>query len=152
MKKWNKNVTVLFVIFALTLFTAGCRKKGPPSERESKPEEAAPTVGEQILVYLGYKSGSSPIVKLCGQDMKGRGGLPSGVFLDQGTGFAAGFGPNEEIQVFGKAGEKAMLMCKEGATVEYADGLVLIMKNAHWIDKTTGKDHGFGELEEIPLR
>jgi hypothetical protein len=120
-----------------------CRKQEPKSKA---------TVGEQILVYLGYKSGSSRIVKLCGQDMKGRGGLPSGVFLDEGTGFAAGFGPNEEIRVLGKAGEKAMLICKEGATVEYADGLVLIMKNAHWIDKATGNDHGFGELEDIPLR
>jgi len=47
MKNWNKNVTMLFVILALAFFTVGCRKKGSPSEGESKPEEAVPKASAQ---------------------------------------------------------------------------------------------------------
>lgn len=48
MKNWNKNATVLFVVLALTFFTAGCRKKGAPSEQPPK-ESATPRETTQEL-------------------------------------------------------------------------------------------------------
>lgn len=47
MKNWNKNAVVLFVILALTFFTAGCSKKGAPSEQPPKQSTPPPQSGTE---------------------------------------------------------------------------------------------------------
>ncbi len=125
-----------------------------PREKEKSDQSENPKlrVEDEILIYLGYKSGSSQIVKLCGLDLKGRAGLPACVFLEAGTGFADAFGPNKYITILGKAGESALVSCKNGTTVEYVNGLVLTMKDGMWIDNCTGKEYAQGYMDIIKIR
>jgi len=102
MKSWNKNATVMFVVLALTFFTAGCRKKGAPSEqppKEStaefqKEEEATnqskrPTINGKV-VQDDIEASSVQIAYMSGTKVIGEIGFKLGPDLIPGQGEASG--------------------------------------------------------------
>ena len=78
--------------------------------------------------------------------------MPAGVCLDSGTGFADAFGQSGQIEIIGKTDQFALVACENGVTVEFLSGLVLIMNDGIWTDKSTGKTYSHGCMEKLDIK
>jgi len=103
---------------------------GPKQKPASKP---TPELTEAILRYLGCKPGDSNVVRLCGMDLKGRGGPPPGVILLGGTQFEQKHvGPSGAVTVIGQAQGEPKVSFEEGTIVELAGGDAFVWKGGNW--------------------
>ncbi|NMC63481.1 MAG: tetratricopeptide repeat protein [SAR324 cluster bacterium] len=105
-------------------------------ETENNAKEMNAKMGDYVLIYLGYKYGKSPINRLCGEDLKNAGAMPSGVSLDSGTGIMTSFCKNK-VTVIGKAGGEMQIFFKDAATVELDNGQIWIFGKEGWSQQTS---------------